>query len=278
MADKLICSTCKRDLEPVKDKIDSEYTSYQEETVCCIQCIEKDMSENWDEWNDFGHLWDSHFSDIEKMFYDMDGYTCSPEGTKAPEDSMNKTWIEVEKTSFFLSWRIMASMRAWGLPDKYMKEETEEDEEPSDAQRESLDKQYDNMVLISNNVMEQQEKGWKDKKLIKELNELVTARFKIMKNWSELQEKIQIQEEQQKPETTRGLPKELEHSNEIFSFVHCAKCIGENHSYPLLECGWTKFGFMVMCKNHNEQIAFFPLTPEMIPVGCECKKCLEDGR
>ena len=73
---KLSCTTCKKDLEPVKDKIDSEYTSYQEETVCCLACIEKDMKENWDEWNNFGHLWDSHFSDIEKIFYDMDGFTC----------------------------------------------------------------------------------------------------------------------------------------------------------------------------------------------------------
>lgn len=278
MAEKLICTSCKKDLESVKDKVDSEYTSYQDETVCCISCIEKDMKEKWDEWNNFGHLWDDHFSDIEKMFYDMDGYTCSPDGTEAPEGTMDKTWIEVEKTSFFLSWRIMASMRAWGLPDKYTKEEEAEeiDSQPTDAQRESLDKQYDNMALISNNVMEQQERGWKDKKLQKELNGLVTARFKIMKNWSELQEKIQIQKEQEKPETTRGLPKEIEHSNEIFSFVHCKKCVEERNPYASIECGWTKFGFRVMCRDHNEQICFFPLPPEIIPVGCECPSCKDD--
>ena len=274
MADKLICTNCKKNLESVKDKIDSEYTSYQEETVCCIQCIEKDMKENWDEWNNFGHLWDSHFSDIEKMFYDMDGYTCSPDGTEAPEDSMNKTWIEVEKTSFFLSWRIMASMRSWGLPDKYLDGHHEESiPEETDAEKESLAKQYDNMVMILNKVVKLEKKKWKNPKLLKQLEKLVQEHHEIMKEWNAIPEKQE--KPQEEPETTRGLPKEIEHSNEIFSFVHCAKCIGENHSYPLLECGWTKFGFKVMCQNHNEQIAFFPLPPELIPVGCSCQKCKE---
>lgn len=83
-----------------------------------------------------------------------------------------------------------------------------------------------------------------------------------------------INKHTEKPTVTKGLPKELDHSNEIFSFIHCRKCIEENEP-SMIECGWTKFGFRVMCRNHNEQITFFPLPPEMIPVGCECPKCKE---
>ena len=268
---KLICSTCKKDLEPVKDKIDSEYTSYQEKNVACIKCIEIDMRENTNEWNDFGHLWDLHFSDIEKMFYDMDGYTCAPEGTETPEGTMDKTWIEVEKTSFFLSWRIMASVRSWGLPDRLVEHDDESIPEETDAEKESLAKQYDNMVKILGKVVDLEKNKWKSPTLRKDLEVLVKEHHEIMKEWNAIPEKPK-----EEPETTRALPKELDHSNEIFSFIHCKRCVTEKNGYPDIECGWTKFGFRVMCRTHNQEIVFFPLPPEMIPVGCECPGCQED--
>jgi len=98
----------------------------------------------------------------------------------------------------------------------------------------------------------------------------------LVENNIVLREKLEKKTE--KPTEAKGLPKEFDHSNEIFSFVHCRKCVEENEPYPMIECGWTKFGFMVMCRNHNQEITFFPLPPEMIPVGCNCEKCQENEK
>ena len=207
---KLSCTTCKKDLEPVKDKLDSEYGKYDNTIkiqIICLNCLEKDMKTNWDYWNNLGLAWDTEFSHIEKLFYEEDTDFCSQDSnvTKG-ETILNKSFIEIEKINLFLAWRLSLSVKSCGLPQRILDKNSKQTE---------------------------------------------------------------------KPTVTKGLPKELDHSNEIFSFVHCRRCIEETNQYPSIECGWTKFGFKVMCRNHNEQIAFFPLPPEMIPVGCECPSCME---
>jgi len=206
----LICTTCKKNLEDVKDKLDSEYGMYNntiEIQIICLNCLENDMKTNGDYWNNLGLAWDAEFSHIEKLFYEQDTDFCSQDSNVTKSESiLNKSFVEIEKINLFLAWRLSLSVKSCGLPQRIL-----------DA----------------------------------------------------------ISKQTEKSTITKGLPKELEHSNEIFSFVHCRKCVEEENPYASLECGWTKFGFRVMCRDHNQEIVFFPLAPEMIPVGCECEKCKE---
>ena len=68
----------------------------------------------------------------------------------------------------------------------------------------------------------------------------------------------------------------MEHKNRIQQFMHCSKCIEEYTTFEIekisprdfakIEVGFTKEGFQVWCKRHEENIADFDLMGNKVAV------------
>jgi hypothetical protein len=46
---------------------------------------------------------------------------------------------------------------------------------------------------------------------------------------------------------------EFGNKESIQMYMHCGQCLEESKK-PNVECGWTKWGFQVWCKNHDFNI------------------------
>lgn len=67
----------------------------------------------------------------------------------------------------------------------------------------------------------------------------------------------------------------MEHKNRIQSFMHCGKCLeeldksefkGSPRDFAKIEVGFTKEGFQVWCKRHEENVADFDLMGNKVAV------------
>ncbi len=222
-----------------------EYGYYQwgiESEILCRDCIKINMQKESEkpDWEKVKHMWDSHFSIVEKMW--------NAEREKSEYEDNRLGDIELEKwdkMDLIHQWCIVRRIQELDLDNEHPYEKN--DSGPLDiCQVTKQDIHPDKTIFIKDNGEDS----------------LVCTCHHIP---------IAVRDE-----ITNMIPQDPT-SREIFAFIHCKLCVDEGKEKNI-ECGWTKTGFLVRCITHDKQIGHFSIPPELIPVGCECPDCKKEGK
>jgi len=232
------CKKCKKSVNNSKGL---EYGYYQwgiESEILCRDCINRNKKKDEDEWDSIEHMWDSHWSHIERLMYFM----SIKREAEIVENRL--TDISIDK----MGWDELDLVHQWCIVRSVQDSDFETDEKnesrPLDiCQVTQQDIHPDKTIFIKDNG---------EDSLVCTCHHIPIA----VRN-----------------EITNMIPHDPT-SREIFAFIKCEKCVEEEEPVNI-ECGWTKTGFLVRCITHDIQITHFPMPPELIPVGCNCPSCKE---